>query len=348
MKTNNLILTAFLIIGAATLAGAQDKKTPYLTKSLSSAAVKEVNMETSGGSLLITGVDAAEARIEVYVTKNNGRGDNLTKAEIDQQLKENYELKVEVSGGTLNASAKPKKTFRDWKNSLSVSFRAYVPRNVSSNLNTSGGSIRLANLTGEQNFSTSGGSLDISRLTGTVKGQTSGGSIRVDGAKDNIELVTSGGSIHASNCEGNMVLKTSGGSLRFENLKGMIEAKTSGGSINGNDISGELITHTSGGSINLDRVSGSLEASTSAGSAHINMISVDKYVKIDVSSGHVDLQLPSAKGLNLDLSAQKVNAENLSNFSGTKEKDQIKGKLNGGGVPVDVRVSSGNISLEVK
>jgi len=65
-----------------------------------------------------------------------------------------------------------------------------------------------------------------------------------------------------------------------------------------------------------------------------------KFVKIDASGGHVDLQLPSKQGFDLNLRANKVSAELGSGFSGTKEKDRIEGKLNGGGVPVDVNGSS--------
>jgi hypothetical protein len=47
---------------------------------------------------------------------------------------------------------------------LSISFKVFVPKNTSTDLSTSGGSISLTNLTGEQKFSTSGGSLNIDNV----------------------------------------------------------------------------------------------------------------------------------------------------------------------------------------
>ncbi|MBE7178146.1 MAG: hypothetical protein INR69_17215 [Mucilaginibacter polytrichastri] len=344
MKT--AILSLILSASVAT-AFAQDNQKPYLTKSLSSANIRSVAMQTSGGSLTVTGVDGGEARLEVYIQRNNWRGKrvDLSKEEIEERLKSDYELRITTDGGKLTAIAKPRSNFGNWKNGLSIAFKAYVPRNVSSDLNTSGGSINIDNVNGSQDFRTSGGSLQISRVTGNINGRTSGGSIRISDAGKSINLQTSGGSIEAQNCSGEVTLSTSGGSLHLAGLKGKINARTSGGSISAEDVSGDLVSHTSGGSIRIGKLSGSLDASTSAGSASVEMLSVSGQVRLAVSAGSATVNLPKGKGLDLNLRASRVNADNLVNFNGTKEKDHVEGKLNGGGIPVDVSVSSGSISF---
>jgi len=339
-------LLVLLVACAGSSAFAQNNgKTPYLTKSLSGQSIKDVFVNTSGGSITVSGASDEQPRVEVFIQGNNGNGD-LPKEEIQKRLDENYDLKVDVSGGELHASAKNKKNNIDWKKSLSISFRIYVPGNVATNLNTSGGSIHLDNLTGAQQFETSGGSLHLDKITGTIKGRTSGGSIHVSNSKEDIDLQTSGGSVEANNCTGRIRLETSGGSLHLDGLKGDIKATTSGGSISGNKIDGDFITGTSGGSINLTDLSCSLDASTSAGSIHAQFISVGKSVKIDASSGRVDLQLPSKQGLNLDLRADRIETNLADNFSGSKDKERVEGKLNGGGSLVEVR-GSNRVSLTV-
>lgn len=62
-------------------------------------------------------------------------------------------------------------------------------------------------------------------------------------------------------------------------------------------------------------------------------------------AGSVNLQLPTHKGLDLDFMAAKINMPTLANFAGTKEKTHVNGKLNGGGIPVHVHVSVGNLNL---
>nr|WP_294942997.1 DUF4097 family beta strand repeat-containing protein [uncultured Mucilaginibacter sp.] len=324
----------FLVLASPVyLASAQDSKTPYLTKSLASDNIKTVFVNTSGGSISVKGGE--EPRIEVYVVGNNGQ--NLSKEEIAKRLQEDYSLTITVNSGELHATAKQRHNISIWRKSLSIGFKVYVNKATETNLNTSGGSISIANLTGNQNFETSGGSLSISGVSGIIKGETSGGSINVSNSSKEIELTTSGGSISASNCTGHLKLETSGGSVKLNNLKGYVKAETSGGSVSGADIDGELIAGTSGGSVNLTGIAGSVDASTSAGSIHVQMTRVDKYVKIDGNSGHVDLQLPANKGFDLDVRGDRVSMSSGGTFQGQKEKERVVGKLNGGGSPVAVR-----------
>src|SRR5215213_6713655 len=167
MKKYLMLLASSLWLAVSLYA--QTEKTPYQTKSLSGESIKNVLVQTSGGSISVSGVAASEARIEVYITPNNNK-DDLSKDEIQQRLNERYNLDINVSGGKLSAIAKPKEKNMDWRKALSISFKVFVPQNVSTDLNTSGGSISLKNLSGDQEFSTSGGSLDIEKLTGKIYG----------------------------------------------------------------------------------------------------------------------------------------------------------------------------------
>lgn len=346
-QNRNMKKFAFLlavIAQAVTLfAQNQNEKEPYMTRSLSADAIKNVEARTSGGSISVSGVAPAEARIEVYVSGNNNA--KLTKEEIKQRLDELYTLDVSVANNKLTAVARSKENIRDWKKALSIAYKIYVPQTITTDLSTSGGSIHLAGLTGSQSFSTSGGSLHVSKVSGKIDGRTSGGSIHLDEAKDEIDLRTSGGSIHAKNSSGNIRLATSGGSLELEGLKGTIRATTSGGSVKGGNVEGELIATTSGGSIRLTDLASSLETSTSGGNIDVAFKQVGKYIKVHNSAGNIDLTLPKNAALNLDLSGRISNAS-FANFEGTIDDRKVRGKLNGGGIPVTADANSGRIRIE--
>lgn len=343
----NFLLILLFAATTFSVSAQKTEKTPYLTKSLSGESVKNVKVETSGGSISVTGVSASEARLEVYISGNNSK-DELSKEEIESRLKELYTLDITVSGGRLEAKAKAKERNMNWKKSLSISFKVFVPKNVSTDLSTSGGSISLTNLSGNQEFSTSGGSLNVDKVEGKIDGATSGGSINLEDSKDDIELTTSGGSIHAKNCQGKIRLATSGGSLDLSELSGDIKATTSGGSVNGMNISGELEAFTSGGSIRLSDLSCSVSAATSGGNVDVSIKELGKYVKLGNSGGNITLRLPANKGLDLELSANRIKTDNLANFSGKVEEEYIQGKMNGGGVPVTVKAGSGSIYFGVR
>ena len=310
-KIFNLLVITLLL---SSTVYAQKDGEPYLTKSLSKEKVANVLARTSGGSILVAGGNASEAHIEVYITSNNNNK-MISNEEIKERLQEDYKMIIEVTGDKLTAVAEPKSSFTNWKQALNISFKIYVPSNVSTDLSTSGGGIELRDLSGTHNFSTSGGGLHLSKITGKTRGKTSGGSITVRDSKDDITLSTSGGGIHASNCSGALRLNTSGGRIELEDLNGEIEAETSGGPIRGANIRGSLYAHTSGGPIEFQKLACGLDAST--------------------------------KGLDLRLKGDKISTVGLANFNGDQEEDQITGKVNGGGIDVNVS-TSGRLTFSMK
>ena len=323
--------------------------TPLITKSLGSDNIRDIQAETSGGSIAVMGVSPSGTKIEVYVTPNNYKENKLSESEIKDRLEKDYKLTITTDNNKLTAIAEPKDRNMNWRKALNISFRIYVAKNVSTDLSTSGGSISLKSLSGNLKFITSGGSLTLDDVGGKIDGRTSGGSIHLENSKaDDVELATSGGSVEARNCEGKLRLSTSGGSLILKDLKGNIKATTSGGSINGSNISGELYTHTSGGSIGLEDLYCSLDASTSGGNINVSMKEIGQYVHLSNSSGSIDLELPKGKGMDLDLSADKIKTNGLDNFSGKMEDDKVEGKLNGGGALVKANAGNGRIYLKIK
>ncbi|HVV02690.1 MAG TPA: DUF4097 family beta strand repeat-containing protein [Puia sp.] len=331
------------------MASAQDSgRSPlYLQKPLSGLSIQQVAAETSGGNISVSGVPDNEARLEVYIRDN--RGQDLSKEEIRKRLDEQFDLIITTDDHKLHVAARPKHDRINWNRSLSISFKVYVPENVSTVLRTSGGNITLKKLNGpNQDFRTSGGNMDIDQVSGKINGRTSGGNINISDAKDQIDLGTSGGNIEATHCEGNMHLTTSGGELKLRLLKGSIRATTSGGNVKGEVIEGELIARTSGGNIRFTDLACSLNGVTSGGDINVSFKELGKYIELNNSSGDVNVQLPQGKGLNLQISADRVKSSTLSNFSGKMDEKHIEGTLNGGGIPVKIDTNSGDVTLTFK
>jgi DUF4097 and DUF4098 domain-containing protein YvlB len=340
-------LVSLFILGLSisTISLAQDKETPYLVKTYKSSEVKNLNVSTSSGGISIMGGAGDEARIEIYLKVNNG-GSNLSKDEVENRLKE-YELSIKKEGETILCIAKRKSesSRNNWKNGLSISFKIYTPEKISINLITSGGGISLKNLTGNLGFSTSGGGLKLQNLGGIIKGHTSGGGINISGCRDNIDVATSGGGIDVEDCNGDIKLTTSGGNLTLKKLNGTINATTSGGGIRAEEISGDFVTSTSGGSIKLKDITASVKATTSGGVIDADIKSLGKYLSLSTSAGSIHIRMPMDKGIDLDLYGQRVKVPTLSKFSGTVEKNRVKGSLNGGGIAVSIEANSGGVYI---
>ena len=347
-----LFISVSLSVNCLTICANAQQKDPYMTRNFPASSIKEIEATTSGGSITVSGDASSQAVVEVFATR-----DKWSAEEIKRVIEENYTIEINFTNGKLYAEAKSKNRINWDKQGVSISFKISVPKQVNSNLKTSGGSISISNLSGSQNFTTSGGSLSVEGITGKVVGKTSGGSISVKNANDNIELQTSGGSITAENCNGKISLKTSGGSinmsnldgtinattsgggLNMNNLSGTIEAHTSGGSVKASDVNGDLKTGTSGGSVNLDAISGSVDAKTSGGSMNVTMESVKDYVKLS-STGNLNLTVPAGKGYNLNVKANNnLETSGLTGFKGdiTNGGKNMQGTVNNGGPEIDVK-----------
>lgn len=345
-KTRKRVLTGFsaVLLSLLSVASFAQDEAPYQVKQFSNS-VKRVESVTTGGNIRVAGGN--ESKVEMYVRGNNGNR-QLSRQEIEERLA-TYDVTLEEQGDKIVAKAKRKAGQRDnWKNGVSISFVIYTPVKIDTDLRTSGGNIDLENLEGKLNFTTSGGNLHLKALRGRLDGQTSGGNIEMQDCHDEVEVATSGGNIYAKRSDGKLSLTTSGGNLMLKDLDGEIRASTSGGNIDARSIKGELRTSTSGGNVVLEDIFASLEASTSGGGITASITSLGKYLRLNTSAGDIRVNMPLTGGLDLDVDGDRVSVGALNNFSGKIEKDRVVGKLNGGGIPVEISASSGSVALNGK
>ncbi len=280
---------------------------PYLVKTFQLNGQGNLNVKTSGGSISVEAHGGNEVRVEMYVKKSGG-GWFSSDDDIQEILEEEYSIDISKVGNAVSATA-DRKSKRWNSNSLSIAFKVKVPSAISCNLKTSGGSISLSGVEGQQSVKTSGGSLNLEKITGDMEAHTSGGGIKIN------------------------------------DFTGMLSAHTSGGSINMKESEGDLRVSTSGGSIRLYDVVGSIEARTSGGSIEAEVKVLKDLLTLKTSGGSIRATIPEGLGLDLDLHGNRVNTV-LNNFSGTSEKNRIKGSTNGGGIPVTMHTSGGSVTLD--
>jgi len=223
---------------------------------------------------------------------------------------DDWTINISQSGNAVTAEAKRRGS--GWKlfgnDNFSISFVVYTPEEMSTNLNTSGGHIEMKGLVGNQEISTSGGHLDLNNLQGKIEARTSGGHIDLADLEGDIEVRTSGGHIDVKNAVGKLAVKTSGGHIDLQNVNGSVEAKTSGGNISA------------------------------------DLKSIDQFADLRTSGGNVRIAVPANIKLDLNLRGSYVNTR-LENFSGEVDRNEVEGKLNGGGPMLSARTSGGTVSL---
>jgi DUF4097 and DUF4098 domain-containing protein YvlB len=176
---------------------------------------------------------------------------------------------------------------------------------------------------------TNGGSIEIQNLTGSIRAHTSGGRIDLEELRGDVEVHTSGSSIRAEELRGEFRATTSGGSIRVKEVTGAVEVETSGGGLEIHDVEGAVRAKTSGGPVSV-RFSNLAEGD------------------LETSGGSIEVELPEDAGVDLDArtSGGRVRIDEDFKLAGSVERDHIAGKLNGGGPPLRLRTSGGNIRIE--
>jgi hypothetical protein len=344
MKRSGILLL-FIALSYNGEVKAQTNQGPILVKSLSKDVITSLNVETIGGDVTVTGVPEKEGRIEVYAKTNS---ETVDKDQIIAALNNQYNLVINTENKKLVVSLTKRGTEEARPlSTLKVSFKIYVPASITSDIQDTGGNISILNLAGSQSLVSSGGDLRTENVTGSISGTTSGGNISIVSCARQMKFTTSGGSIVATRCDGNIDLSTSGGSVTFSKLKGTINVSTSHGNIMGNDVEGDLTAITSGGSINLSKLSCSVLAGTSGGNISAEVTEVKNNLKFVVGGGNIDLELPKGLKATVDITAKKVLASNLDNFTGSKTAGAVKGAINNGTVKIFAQAIDGNVDFKL-
>ncbi len=161
-----------------------------------------------------------------------------------------------------------------------------------------------------------------------------------------INIHTAGGDVELTGSTGSATLHTSGGDIVARNVNGKVEAHTSGGGILADTIHGEVDAGTSGGDVRLLRVDGKIRARTSGGDVQCGLLGINRGISASTSGGSIQLTLPRATTANFEAttSGGEFDSE-IPVATRVRQNGHVKGSINGGGQPIDVSTSGGDISL---
>jgi DUF4097 and DUF4098 domain-containing protein YvlB len=259
-----------------------------------------------------------------YIVKKGGKLLKIDRNQLEKELMVASEhdkdrVKVMVRQRDLNRSF-------NFETSIGVHFKVYVPKETACNLVTSDGSVSIHGLTADQQCKTSDGSIEIRDIGGNVQGRTSDGDVRVKQVKGRVDVGTSDGSI------------------RLANIIGNVQASTSDGNIELDQVKGEIVVKTSDGYIDFNEISGSFKASTSDGNIKGSVAELRNELALKTSGGNIDVSIPGQLGLDLDIKAESIDIP-FKNFTGKFDKTFVRGQSNGGGIPVVLSTSDGNVRL---
>ena len=161
-----------------------------------------------------------------------------------------------------------------------------------------------------------------------------------------INIHTGGGKVELTDFTGSATLRTSGGDIVAKNVNGNVEAHTSGGGIFADTIRGEMDAATSGGDVRLLKVDGKIAGRTSGGDVQCSLVGVNRGISVSTSGGSIEVTLPRATTANIEAKTSGGEFTSEIPVAITRiQEGHVQGSINGGGQPIDVRTSGGDITL---
>ena len=155
--------------------------------------------------------------------------------------------------------------------------------------------IKVPRKTRIERANTSNASLRLESIDAPARVQTSNGSIKIWDVSGDLQATTSNASIEAEKLAGSALLRTSNGRIHGDGIRGSLEARTSNASIDVTvqeaDSAQPLILNSSNGSITLNMMSwknNEIRASTSNSSINIRLPEkVDAGIHASTSNGNI-------------------------------------------------------------
>jgi len=287
---------ALLALAASAASAAEFR----LEKQFDLATGGSFTLRSEAGSVQVRGVEGRQARIVVTSSRDD--------------FAELFDTRFEQPGpGRLEVTIERKNHFGHWSWNGHTEVDVELPRDVAAEIHSSGGSVEIA------------------QLTGNVKAGSSGGGVRISDVGGDVELSSSGGGVELRDVHGNAKVDSSGGSLTLARVAGDIDASSSGGGVRIDDAGGAVVADSSGGPVHVVFAAGNGhggDLQSSGGGVHVG---IDPAAHLDVDASS------SGGGVSCDLPIT---------IRGRVSRNHLVGTLNGGGATLRLRSSGGGVTIE--
>jgi DUF4097 and DUF4098 domain-containing protein YvlB len=151
--------------------------------------------------------------------------------------------------------------------------------------------------------------------------------------ESDLELHTADGNLRIDDVRGNLQLETNDGDIRIHDAEGLVHANTHDGNI---DVEGRFDM------LNLRTGDGNIDAKVSASRG------AQAAWTLRSGDGNIRLALPDnfAADINAHTGDGSVKVDFPITTSGSSQENTVRGKINGGGISIELQTSDGDVRVE--
>jgi DUF4097 and DUF4098 domain-containing protein YvlB len=282
-----------------------------------------LDLDTGSGSVNVRTGGSSEVQVTGHIKTTNWLGGNA-----DERVKRiEANPPIQQSGNDIRIGHIDDS---ELLHNISISYDLVVPPETQLHSHTGSGSQSVEGLQKQIEIESGSGSLKISDIGDTVRAETGSGGIEIDRVKGNVRAKSGSGSIRATDIAGGFEGRTGSGHITLEQT-----------------ASGSVLANTGSGGMELRGVHGSLDARAGSGTITAEGNPTGSWT-VDSGSGNIHLKLASEAGFDLDAhtSSGSITVSQPVTVQGTMGHKELRGRVHGGGVPVQVETGSGNIEIQ--
>jgi len=166
----------------------------------------------------------------------------------------------------------------------------------------------------------------------------------------NVQLESVSGTIQMGDHLNRVYAKTVSGNIKLNNIKGNVEIKTVSGKVSARQIKGDIRASSVSGNLTFRDSEGNFSSlHSTSGDIEAELAAIDEdasSMSLTTVSGDITLYLPDDASFDLDI--KTVSGEISTKFKVLVEsikKNQLRGEVGTGGINIELRTISGDISL---
>ena len=319
------ILTAVITAGLAWLqpVPAAAASEGSFQRTLQVTGAVNLDLTTGSGSVNVRTGSSSEVQVTGHIKVTNWFGGNAD----DRVKRIEANPPIQQSGNDIRVGHIDDS---ELMHNISISYDLVVPAETQLHSHTGSGSQNVEGLRKRLEIESGSGTLTISDIGAAVRAVTGSGGIEIDRVKGNVRTKTGSGTIRATDIAGAFEGYTGSGHITLEqSASGSVRADTGSGGMELHGLHGSLDARAGSGTITAEgNPTGGWSAHTGSGNIHLSLAS-DAAFDLDAhtSSGSITVSQPVT-------------------VQGSIGHKELRGKVHGGGVPVEVETGSGNIEIQ--
>jgi len=288
----------------------------------------DLDIETGSGNIEIHTGSSDQVQISGHIRANNNSWFGNSSGDAADKVKRiESNPPIQQSGNDIRIGHIDDQSLR---RNISISYELIVPAET-----------RLRSRTGSGNQNAVG-------LKGAIDLQTGSGNVVFSNIGNAVHAESGSGNIHADHVSGNVRAKSGSGEIRVSDLSGGLDAESGSGNITMAQVSaGSVRASTGSGDVDLSGVRGSLEATTGSGTVRAEGDPKGAW-RLHTGSGSVSVRFPSQASYDLyaHTGSGGISVGPPITVQGSVNKHEMRGKVGGGGVPVELETGSGEIEIQ--